>query len=66
MTLTLNDKLVEVEVDASGAACDAYFASGYYVDTGKELSDNELHQLTDECRDELAEYCLEKHGYWRE
>lgn len=67
MKLTFNNRQVRVEVDASGAACDAYFSAGYYLDgENEDLTMSELDQLTEECQDELSEYCLELHGYWKE
>lgn len=66
MILMIKDREVEVEVDAAGAACDSYFCSGYYIDNNQELTDRELEYLTEAYQDALAEYCLERHGYWRE
>ncbi len=66
MELNYKGRSVYVEVDHSSAACDAYFAYGYYNDTGEMLDEYELDALTDSNRDSLAEYCLELDGYWKE
>lgn len=66
MTLKFNGKEVDVEIDYSGAACDAFITSGYYTDTLEELTEDELDQLTEQATERIAEYCLEHTCYWRE
>jgi hypothetical protein len=66
MELKYKGRDVYVEVDHSRAACDAYFAYGYYEDTGEILTDYELDALTDANPDALCEYCLEVDGYYKE
>lgn len=66
MKLTYKNRQVKLEVDHSKAACDAFFSLGYYTDTGEDLSMSELDELTETHQEELAEYCLEVDGYWKE
>lgn len=51
-------KVVDVEVDGIDTSdypdfCDAYFSRGVYEDTGEELTDSELDELTEKCADAL-------------
>jgi hypothetical protein len=39
--------------------CDAYFSYGVYQDTMQELTDQELEELTDNCRDSLHAICYD-------
>lgn len=66
MNTTYKGRKVYVEVDYSGAACDAYFGYGEWLDTLEEMSEDDLIKMSEECQDVLAEYCLEQTGYWRE
>lgn len=66
MKLIYKDRQVRLEVDHSSAACDAFFSAGYYTDTGDDLTNEELDELTQQRSDALVEYCLKHDGYWRE
>lgn len=66
MILNYRNQIVEAEVDYSGAACDAFIAAGYYVDTGVDLTETELDELNAKAQDKIAEYCMERSGYWKE
>lgn len=67
MTLTYKNRKIYVEVDFSGAACDSFYAHGNYEDGAMEdLTDQELDDINENYQQELAEYCLERAGYWRE
>ena len=39
--------------------CDAYFYYGVYQDTMQELTDQELEEITDNCRDSLHAICYD-------
>jgi hypothetical protein len=67
MTLTFKGRPVSAEVDHSGAACDAYIAQAQYEDgLFEDLTDDELDALNEYAGTEIAEYCLEADGYWKE
>ena len=67
MILTYKNRQVDLEPDISGAACDAYFVIGNYIDGSmEELGDAELDELTEMYQDKLCELSLEKWGYHRE
>ena len=49
-------KVINAEIDGVDHSdypdyCDAYFAYAVYADTGEELNDNELEELTDNYAD---------------
>ena len=53
-------KVIDVEIDGVDTTdypdfCDAYFSYAIFEDTGAELTDNELEQLTDENGDVINE-----------
>lgn len=68
MALTLNGrKVVDIEIDGVDTRdypdfCDAYFSDAYWDDTGAQLTDDEINELTDlypEVVNEMAfESCL--------
>jgi hypothetical protein len=57
-------KIVDLEVDNLDYDdypdfCDAYFCYGVYADTMQELSDIELEEITENCRDDLHSICFD-------
>lgn len=61
------ERPVEVEIDHTGAACDAYVGSGCYLDGAMEdLDSDACDALTELLCDEIATYCMERDGYYRE
>ena len=67
MKIEFNDRKVYIEIDCSGAICDAFATYGYYEDGEcEELTDKELDRINDYHRKAIEEYCLEQIGYWRE
>lgn len=57
--MKLNNREVEVN-DVCCQGVDSYYLSATYLDTGKELDDNELDQLTNENPEDLDERCFER------
>ena len=67
MILKYLNRTIEVEVDHSGAACDAFFCSGNFLDGKMEsLTDEQLDEVTFYNADHLTEYCLEIDGFYKE
>lgn len=67
MDIMYKGKSVYVEVEYTGAACDAFFSAGYYYnETGAMLTDEELEILTESHADEICEYCLAIDGFYKE
>lgn len=57
-------KVIDAEIDGLDMRdypdfCDAYFTSAFFDDSGLELNETELDQLTQENGDYISEYCLE-------
>lgn len=52
--------------DLELAFCDSYFLSASYADTGVDLDDDELSDLTDQEADYIVNENLEKCGYWED
>lgn len=60
-------EVVDAEIDGVDSSdypdfCDAYFISAYFSDSGLELDDEELDQLTEENYDYIQEYAAENCG----
>lgn len=66
MKLTFKGRKVDVDVCIEYHHCDSYFSSGYYLDTLEELTEDELISLQNLAEQELAEYCMERCGGWRD
>ena len=66
MMLLNGRKVVDVEVDGVDTRdypdfCDAYFAGAVYEDTGEELTDDELNELTDAYPEVVNEMAFERY-----
>lgn len=59
MKATFNGRLVSIE-SVDGEGVDAYITEAYYVDTEKNLTDDELEELTAQCPDTVWEMAFEK------
>jgi hypothetical protein len=56
----LNDR--EVEIEVSGFGDEVMIESGYYVDTGENLNDEEMDELLDAYGCEIAQGQAELHA----
>lgn len=59
-----NRKIIDLEVDNLDYYdypdfCDAYFSYGVYADTLQALTDVELEEITENCRDSLHAICFD-------
>lgn len=52
----------EVEIEVSGYGDEVIIESGYYADTGEDLSDDELDQLMDDYGPEIAQSQAESYA----
>jgi len=63
MKVNLKGREADVEVVLEKHTCDSYFSSGYWVDTGEILIEDELILLEEENQDKIIEYAMENGGY---
>jgi hypothetical protein len=55
-----NKEVLITEIEHGSDYCDSYIVSAEYVETGEELDDNELDELTELCADILYDDWYER------
>lgn len=61
MKAHLNDREVDIQdIEHGEDYCDSYIIAAQYVDTGEDLTEDELQELTELCMDILYEEWYER------